>query len=93
LRNRLRFVLKHCAVQDFLTGFVPAEMERLQEGVSPNERLVLPQVYLEAMLAYPRLRLDFGPAGGAQDDVRAVLKAFTRLRNQVAAHPYPRRRE
>ncbi len=92
LRNRRRFVLKHCEIQDFLEDFVPAEMKRVQEGVSLNERLVLPQLYLEAMLAYPRLRLDLESTSGAQDDVRAVLKALTRLRDQVAAQPYPRRR-
>ncbi len=93
LRNRLRFVLKHCEIQDFLEGFVPSEMKRLQEGVTLNERLVLPQLYLEAMLAYPRLRLDIiGSDSNAKDDVRAVFNALTRLRKQVAAQPYPRRR-
>jgi GT2 family glycosyltransferase len=94
LRSRLRFVLKHCETQDFLEGFVPAETRRLLErAVSPNERQILPQIYLEAMLTYPHLRLDFGPADGAQDDVQAVLKALTRLRYQVAALPHPRRKE
>ena len=84
-RNRLRFVLKHCEPQRFLDDFVPAEIEWLKGSIAPQERAVLPHVYLVSMLAYPGLYLDCwaGRGGRNMDAVDTVLEAIANLRNRV----------
>jgi GT2 family glycosyltransferase len=84
-RSRLRFALKRLKPSEFASNFVPAETAWLKEEVSPNERLVLPRVYLASILAYPSLYLDCwaGRGNGGADEVETVLEALAGLRDQV----------
>jgi GT2 family glycosyltransferase len=84
-RNRLRFVLKHKGIRFFLDEFAPAESLSLQDKVSIQERAVMAHVYLEIMLAVPRLCLKNRDCTGAgkSDDLSAVLGALANLRGRV----------
>lgn len=79
-RNRLRFVLKHVAPEQFVGVCVTAERELLALDLSMNERLGLAGAYLAAVLAYPDLYLHrwAGWRGGscAMDVVLAALSAL-----------------
>ena len=87
-RNRLRFVLKHFELQRVLEEFVPAERDWLKKNAPPRVRHVFGSVYLEAMLAYPKLCLNGRVEldGDGEDAVSAVLAALAGLRDQVWGH-------
>jgi GT2 family glycosyltransferase len=80
-RNRLRFVLKHLSPGEFISSSVPAERERLAQGLPLNERRALSCAYLLMMMAYPDLYLDYW--GGELDQMNAVVGALGELRAQV----------
>ena len=84
-RNRLRFVLKHLSPGEFVGSCVAAEREWLAGGFSLNERRALARAYLEMIIVYPELYLDYwsGVQGGDLNQMNAVVKALGGLRTRV----------
>jgi GT2 family glycosyltransferase len=54
-KNRLRFVLKHYTMDQFISDFAPAEAARLEETTSAEDLHAARRGYLEAMLILPEL--------------------------------------
>jgi GT2 family glycosyltransferase len=84
-RGRLRFAMIRLDPSELVQSFVPAEAAWLKEKAAPQERLVMPRVYLASMLAYPGLYLKHwaGCGDGRADALEAVLGAIAGLRDQV----------
>lgn len=84
-RHRLRFVLKHRGPQYFVDRLVPAEMTWLAQNLPAHPRHTFGSVYLDAMLACPRLLGDQQVVTMAQGDytLASVLEALADLRHHV----------
>lgn len=84
-QNRVRFVLKNRGPTFFIHDFAPAESRMLTDGYSVQERMVMSQVYLASMLAWPSLCWDWYPhrAKEPEGDAVAVIEALAWLRGQV----------
>lgn len=83
-RSRLRFVLKHLSVEQFLQEFVPAEVAWLAQARSPQEHRALGRAYKAALLMVPAIyaaQEDLGePAFGS---LQRVTEALVNLQAEV----------
>lgn len=77
--NRLRFVLKHYTMTQFLHDFVPAEAQRLSQVTDVHQRESLRRVYLETLLELPQMLARRGQA----EAIEPVQEALTRLRHAI----------
>lgn len=86
-KNRLRFVLKHYTIRQFLNDLVPAETTRLEESASAEDLAAARRGYLEAVLSLPELLGSrASPAEMAQ--VRRALAGLREaaLRRRITAY-------
>jgi GT2 family glycosyltransferase len=84
--NRIRFVLKHYTVDQFLNDFVPAEIDRLRATRASDEYLeAVRSAYLEMMLSLPKYAGHWFEA----DEIGSIWAAFDRLwRASLTVQPY-----
>lgn len=86
-KNRLRYILKHYTIQQFLNDFVPAETTRLEESASAEDLAAARRGYLEAMLSLPEL-LGLRASPAEMEQVRQALAALREaaLRHRITAY-------
>jgi GT2 family glycosyltransferase len=83
-RSRLRFVLKHLNVEQFLQDFVPAEGAWLAQARSPQECRALGRAYKAALLMVPAIHAAREePGQPAFDSLQQVTEALVNLQAEV----------
>lgn len=88
-QNRLRYVLKHYTIDQFLHDFVPAEAAYLAETPTPSQRDQLRLAYFVTAVPQPPI-----PANATNEERTAVQNALLHLRHiaiqtQATAAPPP----
>lgn len=83
-RSRLRFVLKHLSIEQFLREFVPAEVSWLAQVRSPRERQALSRAYKAALLMVPAIyTAREEPSQSAFDSLQEVTETLVDLQAEV----------
>jgi GT2 family glycosyltransferase len=83
-RSRLRFVLKHLSIEQFLGDFVPAEVAWLAQARLPQERRALSRAYRAALLMAPAIyAAREEPGQSAFGPLQQITKGLVDLQAEV----------
>lgn len=80
-RNQVRFIFKHCTVDEILDSFIPALMDRMELKIR-YQLYAVALGSLDAMLIWPEVR----PAGADEPTMLNVIRAFRDLHTRALDH-------